>query len=291
MLFVRVLGPIVVEVDGRVVDLGGQIPRRFLAALSTTAGTPVPDAVLAELVWGEDQPQQAVATMRVIASRLRSAVGPADRDCLQRSEFGYRLAVRPEWTDLSRFTDLIAHGTRLLTAADAEGAVRCFDPALALWRGLPWLDLADAQSLSAERARLMELRDVAVEELQAARLACGQTTVAVADLIEAVTATPFRERRWELLALGLYRSGRQAQALAELRRVRVAHSSGRASRCCWKAIASVRSAGCAPLGSSVRNAVICGVRAWPTWCWPGRSWCPRTTPMQLARRSPPSTER
>src|SRR5882757_3587540 len=48
----------------------------------------------------------------------------------------------------------------------------------------------------------------------------GDTTRAVAALSEAVTEAPYRERRWELLALGLYRSGRQGHALAELRRAR-----------------------------------------------------------------------
>ncbi|WP_280454068.1 BTAD domain-containing putative transcriptional regulator, partial [Nocardia brasiliensis] len=47
-------------------------------------------------------------------------------------------------------------------------AARCFAAALELWRGLPWLELDDAPILSAERARLTELRDGAVEELQAA---------------------------------------------------------------------------------------------------------------------------
>ncbi|WP_280466159.1 AfsR/SARP family transcriptional regulator, partial [Nocardia brasiliensis] len=168
MLFVRVLGPIVVEVDGRVVDVGGRVPRRFFAALATTIGTPAPDDVLAELVWGADQPQQAVATMRVLASRLRTVLGPEHRECLPRTAFGYQLAMRPEWTDVSRFTELIANGTRLLAAADADGAARCFAAALELWRGLPWLELDDAPILSAERARLTELRDGAVEELQAA---------------------------------------------------------------------------------------------------------------------------
>ncbi|MFC9897262.1 BTAD domain-containing putative transcriptional regulator [Nocardia sp. NPDC127579] len=220
MLFVRVLGPIVVEVDGRIVDLGGQVPRRFLAALATTAGRPVSDELLAELVWGGDRPRRTGATMRVIASRLRSAIGPAARDRLQRTEFGYRLAVEPEWTDIGRCTELTAEGLRLLAAADAEGAIRCLAASLALWRGLPWQELGDAGTLTPERTRLTELRDVTIEELQAARLSGGQTALAVADLVEAVTATPFRERRWELLALGLYRSGRQTQALAEIRRVR-----------------------------------------------------------------------
>jgi DNA-binding SARP family transcriptional activator len=35
-----------------------------------------------------------------------------------------------------------------------------------------------------------------------------------------VAEAPYRERRWELPALGLYRSGRQSHALAEVRRLR-----------------------------------------------------------------------
>ncbi|WP_433603083.1 ATP-binding protein [Nocardia sp. CA-135953] len=219
MLFLRVLGSITVEVDGCVVDLGGPVPRRFLAALSMAGATPVSDGVLAELVWGEDQPRQASGTLRVIASRLRSALGPA-RELLQRSGTGYLLVVPPEQTDHGRFTGLTTDGVRLLTAGAPVAAVRLLSEALALWRGEPWPELDQDLSPVVERTRLVELHEVAVEELAAARLSCGDHTTAVADLSEAVTAAPFRERRWELLALGLYRSGRQVQALAELRRVR-----------------------------------------------------------------------
>lgn len=220
MLFLRALGSIAVEVDDCVVDLGGPVPRRFLAALSMAATSPVSDAVLAELVWGEDQPRNASGALRVVASRIRSAFGPAARELLPRSMSGYRLAVPPEQTDHGRFTALVADGMRLLAAGDAVRAARSLTEALALWRGEPWPELDHGLAPVAERTRLMELREVAVEELAAARLACGDPATAVADLSEAVIAAPFRERRWELLALGLYRSGRQVQALAELRRVR-----------------------------------------------------------------------
>ncbi|MET9491615.1 BTAD domain-containing putative transcriptional regulator [Nocardia sp. NPDC006630] len=218
MLVVRVLGPIEVELDGCVVDLGGPAPRRFLSALSMAVGAPVSDAVLSEWVWGADQPRHAVGTLRVMASRLRSALGA--REYLQRGNSGYLLAVPPEWVDHHRFAELITDGVRLLASGDAERAARLLAQALGLWRGEPWPELDQAPASAAERIRLVELREIAIEELQAARLACGDTATAVADLSEAVTAAPFRERRWELLALGLYRSGRQAHALAELRRVR-----------------------------------------------------------------------
>ncbi|MEV6217094.1 BTAD domain-containing putative transcriptional regulator [Nocardia sp. NPDC051833] len=220
MVFLRALGAIEVEVDGHVVDLGGPVPRRFLAALSTGAGSPLSDAALADLVWGAEQPRQASATLRVVASRLRSALGPAGRELVRRRGSGYLLALPAERTDLGRFADLVAAGVREFAVDDPVSAERVLSEALALWRGDPWPELEQADGPLAERIRLRELYEVAIEERAAARLACGELATVVADLGEAVTAAPFRERRWELLASALYRSGRQAQALAELRRVR-----------------------------------------------------------------------
>ena len=59
---------------------------------------------------------------------------------------------------------------------------------------------------------------MAVEERLAARLATGDAPGVVGDLDSAVRAEPYRERRWELLILALYRSGRQAEALAAVAR-------------------------------------------------------------------------
>ncbi|MFC6012906.1 BTAD domain-containing putative transcriptional regulator [Nocardia lasii] len=216
MLFLRALGSITVEVDGDLVDLGGPVPRRFLAALSMAGATVLSDDALAERVWGERQPRGARATLRVLASRLRTALGPDGRELLQRRDSGFVLAVAPEQTDYGRFKALVAEGVD--PASGPAESLRSLNAALALWRGEPWPEL-DSEA-APERTGLTELREVAVEELAAARLATGDPTTAVAELSEAVTAAPFRERRWELLALGLYRTGRQVQALAELRRVR-----------------------------------------------------------------------
>jgi predicted ATPase len=74
--------------------------------------------------------------------------------------------------------------------------------------------------VSAARAHLQELRDAAEEDRVTARLATGQAADAVAELEALVRAAPYRERRWVLLALSLYRCGRQAEALSAMRRVR-----------------------------------------------------------------------
>ncbi|MGO4430916.1 BTAD domain-containing putative transcriptional regulator, partial [Streptomyces sp. MCAF7] len=53
-----------------------------------------------------------------------------------------------------------------------------------------------------------------------ARLALGLAAEAAADLDTHVAEHPWREDAWRLLALALYRSGRQGDALAVLRRAR-----------------------------------------------------------------------
>ncbi|MGW4245184.1 AfsR/SARP family transcriptional regulator [Nocardia sp. NPDC004722] len=213
----RVLGPIEVEVDGVARELGGPVPRRMLAALATGSGGAVEDAVLAELVWGAELTDEVKNMMRVVVHRLRTALGPEGRAVIERTARGYRLTAP---CDDELFAAQVGAGLRLLADGDPAAAADQLTTARDCWRGQPWAELEDTLQVSGLRIRLAELREVAVEELQAARLAVGDTTRAVAELSEAVIETPFRERRWELLALGLYRTGRQAQALDELRRVR-----------------------------------------------------------------------
>src|SRR5437764_1052361 len=71
-----------------------------------------------------------------------------------------------------------------------------------------------------EVARLEELRLSVVEGRCAALLELGAHEVAVAELEAHVQLHPLREHSCELLALGLYRSGRQADALEVLRATR-----------------------------------------------------------------------
>ncbi|OIJ90356.1 hypothetical protein BIV25_32065 [Streptomyces sp. MUSC 14] len=220
MIFCRVLGPIEVEIDGVVAELGGPVPRRLLAALAAGVGAPVSLSTLAEEVWDAELTAGVTNAIRVTVHRLRSALGPQERGRLESTPQGYRLALPTEATDGGLFEQGVERGTGELAAADPSGAVRTLESALALWRGRPWAELGESLHVSGRRARIVELRDVAVEELQAARLARGDTARAVAALSQSVIEAPYRERRWELLALGLYRSGRQAHALAELRRVR-----------------------------------------------------------------------
>lgn len=216
----RVLGPVEIEVDGVPVDLPGPRPRQLLAVLSFAGGASVPNDVLAGYLWGRVPHGRPSPNVRVVVHRLRAALGPPAGRVLVLDRCGYRLALPPECTDQGQFATLVGAGVRALLDGHAEKAVITLTGGLALWRGQPWTELGDSPELLGARTKLSELRELAVEELQAARLACGDTAAAVAALSEAVIQTPYRERRWELLALGLFRSGRQADALAQLRKVR-----------------------------------------------------------------------
>jgi DNA-binding SARP family transcriptional activator len=76
----------------------------------------------------------------------------------------------------------------------------------------PWAQLA--------AARLEELRLTAVEALAEWRLAAGEHARLVGELEGLVAVQPMRERLRGLLMVGLYRSGRQADALAVYQQAR-----------------------------------------------------------------------
>ncbi|WP_232667010.1 BTAD domain-containing putative transcriptional regulator [Pseudonocardia sp. TRM90224] len=218
MLAVRVLGPVEVLVDGVPVDLGGMLPRRLLAALALEAGQVVPDDRLAEAMWGDRPPPKSRTAMQSYVSRLRGTLG--DESLLERGRGGYRLAVDLAAVDAAAFAAAVEEGRRATAAGDPGRAAAGLTAALETWRGEPFADLASSDVVDAARGRLAELHAVAQEERAAARLADGDPAAAVAELTELTRVAPLRERRWALLARGLYRCGRQGEALAALRTVR-----------------------------------------------------------------------
>ncbi|MBB4678710.1 BTAD domain-containing putative transcriptional regulator [Crossiella cryophila] len=219
MLTCHVLGHTEVTCDGLPVQLGGPVPRRLLTALIAARGDVLSYPALATAVWGEPGPARATATLQVYVSRLRGLLGPADRHRLARGHGGYQLIIPPEWTDVARFEAGLARARRLLPT-DPAAALPAVEQALRLWRGRPYLDLPGAELIEAETSRLVELHQVALETRAAARLAGGDAAGAVPELDLLITETPYRESRWALLVLALYRGGRQADALAALRRAR-----------------------------------------------------------------------
>jgi predicted ATPase/DNA-binding SARP family transcriptional activator len=195
MLF-GILGPLEVSVDGAARPLGGARQRAVLARLLVDVGRVVTADRLVEDVWDGRPPITAAKTLQKYVSELRKVL-PAQP--LRTAGRGYVLDVEPELVDARRFERLVRQ--------------REFEAALGLWRGEVLGDLGGLAFVVPERARLDELRMVAVEGRMDEALAAGRHAEVVGELAELVEAYPLRERLVASYLLALYRSGRQVEAL------------------------------------------------------------------------------
>ncbi|MEU8992018.1 BTAD domain-containing putative transcriptional regulator [Streptomyces sp. NPDC048558] len=217
-----VLGPVTAwNADGNAIDLKGPRHRSVLARLLVAKGHVVPVSRLVDDLWRDDPPAEAVGAVRTFVAALRRALEP-DRPprtparLLVTDGPGYALRAAKDAVDAWRFEDSV-------TAAGAlparEAAVR-LDEALGCWRGPAYAEFAEQEWARTESRRLTELRLHAVELRAEALLALGLADRAAADLRAHAAEHPWRENAWRLLALALYRTGRQADALDVLRRAR-----------------------------------------------------------------------
>lgn len=219
MLTFTALGPFHAWSDGVPLDLGGQRQRAVLARLLVAGGRAVPVHTLIDELWPGDPPAQALSTIQGYVSRLRRALEPGrapreEAEVLVSAAPGYALRAGAEQVDSWRFESLVkSDGTPAQVWAAMESA-------LGLWRGPALAEFAELTWAATEAGRLEELRLIAVERRAGAGLALGRATSLVADLEAHASAHPLREEAWRLLALGLYRMGRQGDALAALRRAR-----------------------------------------------------------------------
>jgi DNA-binding SARP family transcriptional activator len=214
----RILGPLEVRRDKRVVGLGGAKPRALLAALLLHANRAVNTGTLAMALWGEEAAPSLVKAVHVHVSRLRKALG--DPDVLVTTPAGYVLRVRPGELDADRFQRLTDDGRRRLAAGRVEAASAAFREALSLWRGPPLAELESAPFARAEIGRLEEQRLIALEARVEADIAAGRHVEVVGELQQLVAEHPLREHMHALRMLALYRTGRQADALEAYRHTR-----------------------------------------------------------------------
>jgi predicted ATPase/DNA-binding SARP family transcriptional activator len=213
----QLLGPLAALVDGEPLPLSGKKPRALLAALLLEADRVVSRDRLIDALWGEDPPETARNTLQVYVSQLRKVLPD---DMLETTSSGYRLAVEPAAVDAFAFAQLSEQGRTALTLGDAAGAAEALREALALWHGPALADLVWEPFAQAEVVRLEELRLSALEDRIDAELALGRHGQLIGELEGLVAEHPLRERLRGQLMLALYRSGRQADALAVYARAR-----------------------------------------------------------------------
>jgi DNA-binding SARP family transcriptional activator len=202
--------------DDAVRTVSGLRRKAVLATLALHAGEIVSTGRLAHIVWGDGTPPTALNTLQSHVSYLRTALH--SRAAILARPPGYVLDLGDEGTDVLLAERLLRRAGQLADPAHAAARLR---EALALWRGEPLADLAGIAWIEQQAARLDLLCDQIRRALAEARLASGEHAQLVPELERMVADHPLDEGLHAQLMLALYRSGRQADALAVHQRLRV----------------------------------------------------------------------
>ena len=216
----RLLGQVEVSADGEPLALGGRRQRAVLAVMLLHANEYVSADQLVEEAWSGRPPPGAAGTLQTYISRLRRLLADTGASLTTRGD-GYELTIDPTELDVACFRRLSAEGRVALAAGNPQGACEMLEAALGLWRGQPLADLAD-ERFAADAIRVLEEERLAAEvDRIDAGLEFGWSDVSfIGDIQRLVDRYPQDERLRERLMLALYRSGRQAEALAAYRDAR-----------------------------------------------------------------------
>lgn len=212
----RILGPLRLCGVAGDAALGGDKPRRLLAALVLCANEVVSTGRLTLVIWGDSPPRSAKENLQTYVWSLRRALKAAGTPGLfiEARPPGYALRIEPEELDWLCFTRLAAAADECLDS-DPATASKLLREALSYWHGAVLADVADDLSLLRPRiAAMEEARLRALEQRIQAELAAGSHLRLLGELSELVASHPLRERFRAHQMLALYRCERQAEALA-----------------------------------------------------------------------------
>ena len=206
-------------------DLGSPQQRALLAALLLRWGRPATLGELLDAVWGEKHPAAAVSVVRTYVSRLRKAFAPCggmsagSPQVLVSVGDGYLVRVQEDALDLARFEKRVAEARKLRADGELSAAAELLHAALDEWPGEALAGLPGPLAES-ERYRLQEVRLTTLETRLKLDVELGRHGDVIAELASLAGRHPLRERLCHLLMVALYRSGRQAEALAAYRATR-----------------------------------------------------------------------
>jgi DNA-binding SARP family transcriptional activator/tetratricopeptide (TPR) repeat protein len=212
---VRLLGPVGVAVDGVSRPVRGLRRKAVLAVLALHRGDIVSTDRLVDAVWDEAAPSTAGNTLQSHISHLRNVLG--SKAAILARPPGYVLDLDDDGTDVQVAERLLRQGSQ---SADPLRGARHLQAALELWRGPPLLDVGGLSWLEEQAGRLDLLWLQVKRALVEAQMAAGEHEQLVPTLEKMVVDHPLDEQIHAQLMLALYRSGRQADALASFHRLR-----------------------------------------------------------------------
>ncbi|WP_395728297.1 BTAD domain-containing putative transcriptional regulator [Nakamurella sp.] len=222
---IRDLGPLMVELDGLPTAIGNGRLAAVLSPLANRVGEVLTPAILIDAVWGPQPPPKAGQLLESVIWRLRKELEPgraarAEPVVLRREPLGYRLDLPASAVDSAHLRTVVPQLREWAAAGRFDRVLDRSAAVLALWRGEPYAEVPDTGWLTPARHRLSTARlDVAELRVQAL-LDLGRPEEAIGDVDPLIADHPLRERLWALRITGLYRAGRQSDALTAFQRIR-----------------------------------------------------------------------
>lgn len=210
------LGPLDIRAeDDRPIEVPGARLRGLLIALALEPGRAVSKTKLVDWIWGEQPPADAANALQALVSRLRRLLPEGS---IEVQAGGYRLVVNPDAVDAVRFEQLLDQAR----GGDDAHQARLLREALDLWRGTLMQDVGapDSDDLTAVLVRFDGLRLAAMEDLYEAEIRLGRGPELIAELTDATTQHPMRERLAGSLMRALADAGRGNDALTAYERIR-----------------------------------------------------------------------
>ncbi|MEO3810563.1 BTAD domain-containing putative transcriptional regulator [Sphaerisporangium sp. B11E5] len=205
--------------SGSPVRLQAAKVRIILASLLLRPNKSVSTDELSDRLWGEDPPKGVRSALQTYINRLRNALGPASH-LIRTDSTGYRIELPAMKVDLGLFRADVAKAQEAKANGDLQSEGRALRDALSRWRGLPLADVPSPSLQIHEVPRLIEERLRVVERRIDVDLELARHTDLVGELRGLTVEHPHRERFWFQLMTVLYRSDRQAEALAAYDHIR-----------------------------------------------------------------------
>ncbi|MFY1632141.1 BTAD domain-containing putative transcriptional regulator [Solwaraspora sp. WMMB335] len=215
----RILGPLTMAHGADSVVLPPSKPTILLAALLLNANKVVTVEALWQAIWNDERPAAARAALQTCVLRLRQLFTKygISNSAIETVPGGYRMVADARTLDLVHFRELVRHAAE---AHEPAARLDLLDEALALWHDAPLANVPSDVLRTGVLPGLVEERLRTIERATDIRLACGQVGAALPGLWRVSREHPGHEGISKRLAESLYRTGRQADALAEIRRIR-----------------------------------------------------------------------
>ena len=173
LVHVRLLGPVIVELDGRPLEIHQPLELALVARLALEPARVVAGERLIDDLWGERLPRNPLASLQSLVYRSRRSLDEGST-ALRRAGNGYLLAAEPEQVDSSRFESLVTRARRATPLEDPQVRRTALREALALWNGpaLAGLDVpfVVSQRPGSKRRGSWQSRSVSKPTLTAVRI-------------------------------------------------------------------------------------------------------------------------